>query len=171
MRIFQNSIILNFGGRKSKREGNFMQDEIVREIVVKADKEKVYNAITDPDKIAQWFPDEVEGKLVVGEQPIFVFSSHNHRSKTYIEAADPFDYFAYRWLPGSANIEGIDDVRTVPNTLVEFFIEDSGEGTKITLKESGFASLPADVAEASFKDNNGGWDFMIERLENLLNEK
>lgn len=147
-----------------------MQDEIVREIKVKANKEKVYNAISDPAQIIKWFPDAVEGKLEVGKQPIFVFSSHEHKAKTYIEAANPYNYFAYRWLPGSANIEGIDDVRNVPNTLVEFFIEESEGGTKITLKESGFSSLPADVAESSLKDNSGGWDFMMERLEKVLNK-
>lgn len=41
-------------------------------------------------------------------------------------------------------------------------------GTKVTLKESGFSSLPQSEAESSFKDNNGGWDYMVERLSALL---
>lgn len=142
-----------------------MQDTIEREITVKANKEKVYKAITDPEQIITWFPDAVEGKLEVGERPVFVFEGHG-KSQIYVVDAKPFEYFAYRWVPGSASTEG--DVLTVPNTLVEFRIEEMADGTKITLKESGFAALPAEVAEKSFGENSGGWEYMINRLEKIL---
>jgi uncharacterized protein YndB with AHSA1/START domain len=145
-----------------------MQDTIIREITVKAKKERVYTAITDPKQIIQWFPDTVEGPLEVGERPIFSFTSENHKTQIYVEAAKPYEYFAYRWVPGSSGIIG--DVLKVPSTLVEFFIEEGTEGTKVTVKESGFAKLPAAVAEESFKQNSGGWGYMMERLEKLMNK-
>lgn len=142
-----------------------MQDIITKEIIVKASKERVYNAIADPRQITTWFPDAVEGAtLEVGERPIFHFG--DLKTQIYVEAANPFDYFAYRWVPGGAAIIG--DVLAVANTLVEFFIEELSEGTKVTLKESGFASLPPEVAKASFEDNSGGWNIMMERLEKVL---
>ena len=141
-----------------------MQDSIVREIVVKAPIERVYKAIADLKEIVKWFPEAVqEGTLEVGQRPIFIFNNGEQKSQTYIEAAHPFDYFAYRWIPGSGGIVG--DVLAVPNTLVEFRIEATDSGTKITLKESGFASLPADVAESCFNENSGAWNFMMSRLE------
>ena len=147
-----------------------MQDSITREIIVKATKERVYKAITDPKEITQWFPDEVQGgTLEVGQRPIFFFASENHKAQTYIEAAKPFEYFAYRWVPGSAGIIG--DVLAGPNTLVEFFIEELKDGTKVTLKESGFASLPAEVAQQSLNENSGGWEYMMGRLEKVLNQE
>jgi uncharacterized protein YndB with AHSA1/START domain len=145
-----------------------MQDSITREITVKAKKERVYAAITDPQQITQWFPDVIEGTLEVGQRPIFSFTSENHKTQIYVEAAKPFEYFAYRWVPGSSGIVG--DVLKVPSTLVEFFIEEGDAGTKITVKESGFSLLPAAVAEESFKQNSGGWGYMVGRLEKLLNE-
>jgi uncharacterized protein YndB with AHSA1/START domain len=146
-----------------------MQNTIVRDITVHASKEKVYEAITDPALIVTWFPDKVEGSLEVGARPMFTFTSENHKTSIYVEAAKPFEYFAYRWVPGSAGIIG--DVLKVPNTLVEFFIEEMGASTKVTVKESGFASLPAAVAEECFKQNSGGWEYMIGRLEKLLIQK
>lgn len=143
-----------------------MQDTIVREITVTADKERVYKAITDPEQITTWFPDIIEGSLGVGDRPIFIFSEQNHKTQIYVEAANPYDYFAYRWVPGGAGIIG--DVLEVPNTLVEFLIEDTDSGTKVTLKESGFASLPPEVAEQSLKDNLGGWEYMMGRLEKAM---
>ena len=145
-----------------------MQDTIVREITVKASKERVYKAITDPVEIIKWFPNKIEGTLEVGQRPVMIFTSENHKTSIYVEAARPFDYFAYRWVPGGAGIVG--DVLKVPNTLVEFFIEEKGAETKVTVKESGFASLPASVAEESFKQNSGGWEYMIGRLEKLMNQ-
>jgi uncharacterized protein YndB with AHSA1/START domain len=145
-----------------------MQDVIKRSVTVKATKERVYRAITDPKEITTWFPDAIEGgTLEVGQRPIFVFEGESHKAQTYIEAAQPFDYFAYRWVPGSAGIIG--DVLSVPNTLVEFHIEESSEGTRVTVTESGFASLPAEVAAKSFEENNGGWEYMMNRLETTLN--
>ncbi len=147
-----------------------MQDVITREITVKASKERVYKAITDPKEIVTWFPDVVEGgTLEVGQRPIFVFTNEKHRTQIFVEAARPFEYFAYRWVPGSTGIIG--DVLEVPNTLVEFYIEALDSGTKVTLKESGFASLPAEIAQASFRDNSGGWEYMMDRLEKLVNQE
>ncbi|MBC7982018.1 SRPBCC domain-containing protein [Candidatus Parcubacteria bacterium] len=145
-----------------------MQDIITKEIIVKAKKEKVYAAITDPAQVITWFPDIIEGgTLEAGQRPIFIFTEENHKSQIYVEAAKPFEYFAYRWVPGAHGMIG--DVLTVPNTLVEFFIEDQEEGTKVTVKESGFASLPAEVAQTSFNQNSGGWTYMLGRLETLIN--
>lgn len=146
-----------------------MQDTITREITVKAGKEKVYSALTDPTQIIQWFPDVVEGgTLEAGQTPIFIFTEENHKSQIYVEAAKPYEYFAYRWVPGGAGIVG--DVLAVPNTLVEFFIEEVDGGAKVTVKESGFASLPTEVAEESFKQNSGGWGYMMGRLEEFMNK-
>ena len=145
-----------------------MQDVIQREIIVKASKEQVYNAIVDPNKLTSWFPNRVEGDLEAGSVAVFIFTEHDHRAKVFVEAAKPFEYFSYRWVPGGQG--SMSDEKDINTTLVEFIIEELADGTKITLKESGFASLPIELAETSFKDNSGGWEYMIGRLENYLNE-
>lgn len=145
-----------------------MQDTIVREITVKSPQEKVYETITDPQKITAWFPDKVDGTFEVGQYSNFYFTEHNHKAQVYIVDKKPFTYFAYRWIPGGIAVK--EDVLDIPNTLVEFFIDEVAEGTKVTVKESGFAALPAAMAEESFKQNSGGWEYMIGRLETLLNK-
>jgi len=142
-----------------------MQDTIVREITVDAPKKRVFAAISDPEQIIQWFPDAVEGKLEAGEQPVFDFGEYG-KNQVYIEAVEPDDYFAYRWIPGSNHFMG--DARTQSNTLVEFRLEETETGTKVTLTESGFASLSYENAAERLSDNNGGWDYMMERLSKLF---
>lgn len=144
-----------------------MQDKIEREITIKAPKERIYEAIADPKKVVQWFPETLEGSYQVGESPIFGFGEHG-KNQVYIVDAKPHEYFAYRWVPGSNHFMG--DVLSVPNTLVEFRIEESGDACKVTLTETGFSKLPAEVAEESLKQNTGGWEFMLDRLEKLFTE-
>jgi uncharacterized protein YndB with AHSA1/START domain len=143
-----------------------MQNTIHREITIKASKEKIYQAIADPKKVTQWFPSTIEGAYEVGKQPIFGFGDHG-RNQVCIVAAEPDEYFAYRWVPGASHFLG--DVTKVPNTLVEFRITAQGDGTcKVSLTESGFANLPKELMEAAFKQNSGGWDFMLGRLVKLF---
>jgi uncharacterized protein YndB with AHSA1/START domain len=146
-----------------------LQDSIERQITVRAPKERVFQAISDPEQIVKWFPDAVEGSLDLGSRPYFDFGSYG-KVQVFVEAVEPNDYFAYRWLTGCDEVPGgyTGDVNDLANTLVEFRLEDTPDGTLVRLKESGFASLPADRAERALKDNSGGWDSMMSRLETYL---
>lgn len=143
-------------------QNSIQQDAIQRVITINVPKERVYAAIADPKQITNWFPNAVEGSLAVGERPIFDFGEYG-RNQIYVEAAQPHEYFAFRWMPGSNHFMG--DVLTMPNTLVEFRLEESEGVTKVTLVESGFASLPAEHAEENFRQNCNGWEYMLGRLE------
>ena len=146
-----------------------MQAVITKEIIIKAPQKEVYDAITNPTKIIRWFPNEVEGSLEAGKLSTLKFTKQNHNAPIYVEAANPFSYFSYRWVPSTTTLEG--DPRAVPHTLVEFIIDQLSEGTKVTIKESGFNTLPLEIAEKMLKQNSGGWDFMIGRLEKLINQE
>ncbi len=142
-----------------------MQDVITREITINAAKERVYQAITDEKQIVQWFPNAIEGSLAVGDRPVLDFGEHG-KNQIYIVDSQPSTYFAYRWIPGSDHFLG--DVLSRSNTLVEFRLEETNGVTKVTLTESGFASLPVEVAEKCFNDNSGGWEYMLGRLTKLF---
>jgi uncharacterized protein YndB with AHSA1/START domain len=143
-----------------------MQDVIQREITIKASKVRIYEAIANPEQVTKWFPETLEGNYMVGKQPIFGFGDHG-KNQIFIVAAQPHDYFAYRWVPGASHYLG--DVLKVPNTLVEFRITEQADGTcKVTLTESGFENLPIELMESAFDQNSGGWDFMLGRLENYF---
>ena len=148
---------------------NSLQNTIEKEIVIEASKERVYAAITDPVQLVKWFPDGVEGSLEAGSRPTLDFGEYG-RLDIYIEAARPYDYFAFRWVSGSIYIpHGFQgDVLAHPHTLVEVRLTEVQGGTKVNLLESGFASLPTEVCEQTLKDNIGGWEFMLDRLDKYL---
>lgn len=147
-----------------------IQDSIVKEIVVRATKERVFAALTTPEQFVKWFALGVEGNFETGSRPILDFGEYG-KGEIYVVAANPHDYFAYRCVPGAIFCpNGFDgDTLAHPNTLVEFTLETIAEGTKVRMKESGIASLPPEIIAQTLRDNNGGWDFMIGRLEEYLN--
>jgi uncharacterized protein YndB with AHSA1/START domain len=149
-----------------------IQDSIEKEIVVRASKERVYAALTTPDQLAKWFPIGVEGTLDAGDRPVFDFGEYG-KFKIFVVAANPYDYFAYRCVPGSVYCpQGfLGDVLEHPNTLVEFTLEAVAGGTRVLVKESGIAALSAEIIEKTLAGNDAGWSFMINRLEEYLNNE
>jgi uncharacterized protein YndB with AHSA1/START domain len=146
-----------------------MQNTIQREIMIKASKERIYNAIAISEQITKWFPESIEGNYTLGQQVIFGFGEQCS-NQVFIIAAQPHEYFAYRWVPGTDHFLG--DVLTVPNTLVEFRIATLADGMcKVTLTESGFADLPSELIEEALRQNSGGWDCMLERLIKYIEAK
>lgn len=146
-----------------------MQNTIQREITINASRERVYEAISSPEKVVLWFPETIEGSYTKGEQPIFGFGEHGKNQVCIVDAV-PVEYFAFRWVPGGNHFIG--DVLSVATTLVEFRISEERDGVcKVLLTETGFASLPEEIAESSFKQNSGGWDFMLGRLESYFSDK
>jgi uncharacterized protein YndB with AHSA1/START domain len=67
------------------------------------------------------------------------------------ERVEEPDVFAFTWP-----IYGLpdDDPR---RTYVEFTLEPSGAGTRLTVVESGFGQLPEDVYRKAFDGNTEGW--------------
>src|SRR5262249_49993781 len=107
---------------------NTIQDTIRRELVLRAPKKRVFEAISDPTKIVKWFPDKVEGTLEKGKRSVFDFTDYG-KVAIHVTASDPFDYFAYRWVPSVGASE--DDPLKHANTLVEFRLEEITDGTKL----------------------------------------
>ena len=143
-----------------------MQDSIQMTLQIKARQESIYQAIADPKKVIKWFPETLEGDYSVGAQPVFGFGEHG-KTQIYVVAANPFEYFAYRWVPGANHFLG--DVLTVPSTLVEFQITEEADGNcKVTMTESGFTALPIAMMADALKQNTGGWEFMMNRLSQLF---
>jgi uncharacterized protein YndB with AHSA1/START domain len=139
-------------------------DRIEREISIAAPPERVWAVLTEPEHVGVWFgqgePTQVDlrpGGIMVldhGEYGVF---------PTRVEKVDPPHYFAYRWASGHPG-----EVATDTNsTLVEFTLAPEGSGTRLTVAESGFATLeiPADrVDTAGYDSHSNGWSVKLDDL-------
>jgi uncharacterized protein YndB with AHSA1/START domain len=141
------------------------KDLIEQSIMVNAPIDKVFRSIATANEWGQWFSDSVEGEFEVGEQPVIDEGKYG-KFRIAIVGKEAPSYFAYRWVSGSKFIPDgfLGNPLEHPHTLVEFFLTEEGTQTKVTVKETGFASLPEDYREQAYKDNTGGWEYQLNQL-------
>jgi uncharacterized protein YndB with AHSA1/START domain len=103
-----------------------MEPSVRREIVFPEPRESVWRAVTDADRLEEWFANEVELDLRPGGSGRFRWGDGSAREAT-VETVDPERRFAFRWR----DAEGDD-----PETLVELTLEDDPEGTRLVVVEA-----------------------------------
>ena len=132
-----------------------MQDTIEREILIGAPIERVWEIVTTPEHMGQWFGDA--GAERHGDVINMSWKEHGTAELRVVRSEAP-SAFAYRW---DANVGGIGD------TLVEFTLSTEGDGTRVRVVESGFASLATSDAERERlrEGNVGGWKHELGDLE------
>ncbi|MFI1095598.1 SRPBCC domain-containing protein [Streptomyces sp. NPDC020917] len=137
-----------------------MDDRIVQDITINAGLERVWDLVTEP---GWWVPTdhEVPVDRTPGHQAVRESAKYG-RFPVEVVKLDPRTYAAFRWasqFPGEELAPG----RT---TLVEFSVEELAEGVRVTVTESGFASLdaPEDVRKQGFSANTEGWQMELGAL-------
>ena len=143
-----------------------VQDTIERQLVIPAGRQRVWDAITASDQIAKWFSDTVTMKLEPGSPIVFHWDGYGDR-RGRVETVDPPNRFAYRWIPTDETDQSI-LFEQVPSTLVEYTLDETTEGTRVTVRESGFSDLPEDIREQMIQGNTEGWIMKITALLDYL---
>src|SRR3546814_8457532 len=75
----------------------------------------------------------------------------------------PERLFSFTWHPYA--IEPGVDYSDEPPTLVEFRLEPRGDGTLLTVTESGFDRIPAHRRDEAFRMNDGGWTEQVQNIK------
>lgn len=144
-----------------------VQDTIERSIVLPNPRARVWEALTTPGQFSQWFQHLWEFELVEGAPIHMDFGEWGvHRGR--VEAVEPMDRVAYRWTHEGKVWDAAIPIDDVPSTLIQFFLVEEGDGTKLTVIESGFASLPEEIRERSLLDNTQGWDEQMGNIQTYL---
>lgn len=133
---------------------------IERELRIDATPEVVYEVISSPEHLREWWPDEAELDPVVGATGTITFGEPGSpdakvEQLTVVEA-DPPRRFAFRWV---SDDEG-------NSLLVTMDLVPSGAGTLLRFKETGFRERgwEAAVLEQAYADHVRGWDHFLPRL-------
>ena len=120
---------------------------------------KVWAALTTVEGITSWFGSHADGELAPGHDLRMRWEQYDGAEKTLaIELVDPMSVFAFSWELNGAP-EG--DPR---RTYVEFALEPTASGTRLTVTESGFAQLPEEWLEPSYQGNIEGWRSELDEL-------
>jgi uncharacterized protein YndB with AHSA1/START domain len=138
---------------------------IEREVRIDASPATVYEVITSPEHLKEWWPDEAVIEPVPGATGELVFGDRSSGDAdipklTVIEAEAP-RLFSFRW------IHPADEAARKGNSLlVTFELTASGSGTLLRMTETGFREMGWEVAvlEQAYAEHAQGWDHFLPRL-------
>jgi uncharacterized protein YndB with AHSA1/START domain len=140
-------------------------DRIEKKVTLRAPRARVWRALTDAEQFGTWFRAKLDGPFAVGKRVTGRITYPGYEHLTFeadVERMDQEKLFAFRWHPNAVDPKA--DYAAEPMTLVEFQLEDTAEGTLLTVVESGFDKLPAGRRDEAFRMNDGGW---AEQMENI----
>ena len=126
-------------------------DRIERTVELAHPPAKVWAALTTAEGLGAWFGNEAAIDLRPGGSAWMRWAEEGFTAQMRVERVEEPTVFGFTW-----HIYGLpeDDPR---RTYVEFTLEPSGAGTRLTVVESGFSQLPEDVYRKAYNGNTQGW--------------
>lgn len=131
-------------------------DTIERELILPVPRGAVWAALTTAEGLASWWSRGASVDLQLGGEIALEFGSEHGDHQCTIVALEPERLFAVTWQPFQSEPDASAAVDLT--TRVEFRLEDHPEGTRLSLRESGFAALPGTLGDRTFAGNRHGWD-------------
>lgn len=143
-----------------------MSDHIQKTIEIDAPLDRVWSALTDAEQFGQWFRVKLEGPFVAGRpaRGRMTFPGVEHMvMELTVDRIEPKTLFSYFWHPYAVKPD-IDYSAEAP-TLVEFRLAPNGQGTRITVTESGFDRVPPHRRAEALEMNTRGWGIQMENIK------
>ena len=144
-------------------------DRIEKQVILDAPRSRVWRALTDVAQFNAWFGVKLSAPFAPGAEVSgqITIRDYDHVTMTiWIEAMEPERFFSFRWHPYA--IEPGVDYAAEPTTLVSFTLEDAGQGTRLTIVESGFDAIPESRRAKAFAMNSSGWAGQAENIRKFL---
>ena len=141
------------------------QGSIERELHIDASPEVVFEVLSRPEHIREWWSAEASDVLADGTAGALTWTdtdSGRTQSEPFtVVRSDPPRMLSFRWTydegdtPDGAN-----------SLLVTFELTPAAGGTRLRLRETGFRERgwEAAVLEAHYNDHRQGWDFYLPRI-------
>ena len=141
-------------------------DRIEKTIDLKAPAARVWRALTEHREFGEWFRVKLEGPFVTGKKTRgrITYPGYEHLVlEVTVEKMEPERLFSFHWHPYAIDPK-VDYSKEKP-TLVEFRLEKTAGGTRLTVTESGFDAIPAARRDEAFRMNSGGWAEQMKNIE------
>jgi uncharacterized protein YndB with AHSA1/START domain len=142
-------------------------DRIERSIVINAPRERVWRALSNAEEFGTWFGANLKGvtfapgKRARGQ---ITYPGYEHAFlDVVVERIEPPDLLSYRWHPYA--LDPAVDYTTEQPTLVTFTLKEApGNGTLLTVVESGFDNVPPHRRLEAFRMNSRGWEAQMNNI-------
>jgi uncharacterized protein YndB with AHSA1/START domain len=137
-------------------------DRIERTVELAHPREAVWRALTTADGLGTWFGNEsARIDLRPGGAAQMAWTDR-YQVNMRVERVEEPSVFGFTW-----QIKGLpeEDPR---RTYVEFTLEATDDGTRLTVVETGFAQLPDGVFNDEYQGHVGGWQHELGELADYL---
>ena len=130
-----------------------------RELHIDASPEVVFDVVSNPAHVREWWPDEADYPATPGGAGHISFGENVMQFQ--VVDAEPYRLFSFRWTHEEGQEPAKDN-----SMLVVFELEPSGTGTHLRMTETGFRERGWDEAKvvADYSDHVSGWDSFLPRL-------
>ncbi len=157
-------------------------DRIEKQVLLRAPRERVWQAISDSSQFGYWFGVDFDGPFVAGasitgrilpskadpemgkmQQPY-----EGVRFEWLVEKVEPMRRMVFRWHP--FGVDKSIDYSHEPMTRIVFELKDAEGGVMLSVTESGFDQLPAERRAKAFAANDGGWTHQMGAIRKYLEQ-
>ena len=143
--------------------------QIEQRVVLQADRELVWRAISESAQFGQWFGVAFDGPFAAGEDivgriaPTQIDPEVGRMQEPYagmpwraaVERIEPMSLFSFRWHPYA--VDAARDYSAEAMTLVTFALSDAEGGTQLTITESGFEDIAQPRQAQAMQASRDGW--------------
>jgi uncharacterized protein YndB with AHSA1/START domain len=147
------------------------EDRIEKQIVLRAPRAKVWQALANADQFGQWFGVQLNGSFAPGVrlQGRVTHPGYEHVNfEITVERVEPERLLSWRGHPHPVDPQA--DYSAEPTTLVVFELADAPEGTLLTVVESGFDGIPLARRLEAYRGNERGWAIQMKAIEKYVSE-
>ena len=145
------------------------EDRITNVVELSAPPARVWEAITDFKEFGAWFLVDLDQPFEVGGRSTGQMTypgSEGAQWLAFVEHMEHERLFSFRWYD-TEDLE-FDEPTGRPAMLVEFQLEETPQGTRLTIAESGFLNLPISRRIELMRGNREGWDIQAKNLAHYL---
>jgi uncharacterized protein YndB with AHSA1/START domain len=130
-----------------------MIEMVERQVTLPAPRQDVWDALTEPDRVAAWFGGQVEWDLQPGGAARFHDEDGSERAGV-IDTVAAGQVLRFRWWP---------DGEGGPESEVTYTLEDVPDGTRLTVTEAPTdqTGLPARAQATASAVSGQAWDLRL----------
>ena len=144
-------------------------DRIEKRVLLRAPRGRVWRALADAEAFGEWFGVKLKGSFAPGARLSGEVTHKGYEHVPFeitIERMEPERLFSWRWRPHT--IDPKIDYSAEPTTLVVFELEETAEGTMLTVVESGFDGIPLTRRLEAYRGNEQGWAAQMKAIERYV---
>lgn len=127
---------------------------VERSIWIQVPREQVWQAITNPEKLVQWFVPTLPGAVMKSDDQnkFTVFLGEMGVDILILDMVDPLRQVSMRCLPDKL-------------IAATFTLADENGGTQVTIRMEGFEGLPEDARQDRLSLSAAAWEKTLKNLK------